>query len=118
MGRPTYEGDSDRIDRAFNRVLAAEAQAREQVESCRREAAAILTAAEAQARRIAQRADQRLQRAHRIADAGVERALAELRTTPLEAPSPQLGDDALSRIDRAIATLITEILGPEEVGRA
>lgn len=113
MGKQANEAESDRVDRAFNRVLAAEAEAREQVEECRRQAAAILAAAEEQARRIASRADQRIRRAHRIADAGVERALAELRAIPVEAVPENPEGDALAWLNRAIDDLVSEILAPE-----
>lgn len=112
MGKQANEAESDRVDRAFNRVLAAEAEAREQVEECRKQAAAILAAAEEQARRIASRADQRVRRAHRIANAGVERALAELRATTDGAVPANPERDALARLDRAIDDLVSEILAP------
>ncbi len=113
MGKQANEAESDRVDRAFNRVLAAEAEAREQVEECRRQAAAILAAAEEQARRIASRADRRVRRAHRIADAGVEGALAELHAATVEAVPENPEGDALARLDRAIDDLVSEILAPE-----
>lgn len=114
MGKQTQESESDRVDRAFNRVLAAETQARELVEACRKQAAATLAAAEERARRIASRADRRVRLAHRIADAGVERALAELLAAPVEAGPMGLQGGALERIDRAIGDLIAEILAPED----
>ncbi len=113
MGKQTHEGESDRVDAAFNRVLTAEAQAREQVEDCRKQAAAILVAAEEQARRIASRTDRRVRRAHRSADTGVERALADLLATGVEAGPADLEGDALVRLDRAIDALVAEILAPE-----
>ena len=113
MGKQANEAESDRVDRAFNRVLAAEAEAREQVAECRRQAAAILAAAEEQARRITSRADRRVRRAHRIADAGVERALAELHAATVEAVPENPERDALARLDRAIDDLVSEILAPE-----
>lgn len=113
MGKQTQDGGSDRIDAAFNRVLAAEARAREQVEDCRKQAAAILTAAEEQARRITSRTDRRVRRAHRIADAGVERALSELLAPAAAAEPGGLADEAQTRLDLAIAALVEEILAPE-----
>ncbi|MGE5154450.1 MAG: hypothetical protein ACM3ST_10565 [Bdellovibrio bacteriovorus] len=113
MARQTHDGDSNRADGAFNRVLAAEARAREEVEGCRKQAAAILAAAEEQARYIASRADRRVRRAHRIADAGVERALAELLTAGTEAEQGALEGEALKRLDRAIEALVAEILRPD-----
>lgn len=112
MGKQAQESESDRVDRAFNLVLAAEAQAREQVEACRRQAAAILAAAEERARGIANRADRRVRLVGRIADAGVERAVAELLAAPVESGPMDLQGDALEQIDRAIGGLIAEILAP------
>lgn len=103
--------DADRVDAAFNRVLAAEAQARERVEDCRREAAAIVSAAALRARAISDAADRRMGLVHRIADRGVERAVAELlgeaRTRALDqrvAADPE-------RLDRLVEVLADEILG-------
>jgi hypothetical protein len=113
MAKQTHDGESDRADAAFNRVLAAEARAREQVEECRRQAGAILAAAEELARHITNRADRRVRRAHRIADAGVERALAELLTAGTEPEQENLEGEALTRLDRAIDALVAEILLPD-----
>jgi cell division septum initiation protein DivIVA len=112
MVRQTHNDDSDRVDAAFNRVLAAEAKAREAVEECRQAATAVLAAAEEHARRIASRADRRVRLAHRIADAQVARALSDLLTpTPTE-PAAGLDAETLARLDRAIAALADEILRP------
>jgi vacuolar-type H+-ATPase subunit H len=113
MGKQTQDGESDRVDAAFNRVLAAEAQARDQVEECRRQAAVILAAAEERARHIVNRADRRIRRAHRIADASVERALTELLATRTETEQDNPEGEALTHVDRAIAALVEEILAPE-----
>ena len=116
MGKQTHDSESDRIDAAFNRVLAAETQAREQIEACRMQATALLAAAEERARRIVMRADRRLRRAHGVADAGVARALSELKaagdgTEPEEAP-----EEMLARLDQAIDALVSEIITPESRG--
>jgi vacuolar-type H+-ATPase subunit H len=116
MGKHTKDGESDRVDAAFNRVLAAEAHAREQVEECRSQAAALLAAAEERARRIASQADGRMRQAHQIADAGVERVLAELRAVSVEDAPDGLSAEALTRLEGAIGALVAEILGPETGG--
>lgn len=97
-------------DRAFNRVLEAEARARERIEECRREAAALVERAEARARRIEDRSEARLLLIHRLTDAGVERELRSLHT---EAEQAENGLDALAmtRLERAIEHLADEILG-------
>ena len=112
MAKRGQDSESDWVDAAFNRVLAAEARAREEVEACRAEAARLLAAAEDRSRRITGRADRRVRRAHRIADAGVERALAELRAVGVEREPDGLSEQTLSRLDRVIDALVTEILAP------
>lgn len=110
MGRQPKGEDTGRVDEAFNRVLAAEAQAREQVEACRQQAAEILKDAEAHARRISNRTDRRLRLTHQIADRAVSRALGELAEVPAE-PAAALPDDAtLERLGRIIDRLAGEIL--------
>jgi regulator of protease activity HflC (stomatin/prohibitin superfamily) len=109
VGRQPKGEDTGRVDEAFNRVLAAEAEAREQVEACR-QAAEVLKDAEAHARRISNRTDRRLRLTHQIADQAVGRALGELAEVPAE-PAVALPDDAtLERLGRIIDRLAGEIL--------
>jgi GAF domain-containing protein len=110
MGNLTKLSDTDRIDAAFNRVLAAEAQARAQVEACRHQAAALIAAAEQQARSIVERTDQRIRLAHTIADARVAHALRAL--LPEGAPATQdAAQEIASGLDAAIEILVDEALG-------
>lgn len=96
-------------DRAFNRVLEAEARARGRIEGCRREAAELVEQAVARARRIEDRAEARLRRVHRLADASVERELRSLHT---ETAFNEDGLDAqaLAHLDPVIERLADEIL--------
>lgn len=111
MSDRTRELETLQVDEAMNRVLAAEQEARQAVEDCREEAAAILSAAEETAAAIERRTERRIRAAHQIADQAVERALAELAGTR------PVGSDALAppadpeRIGRAVATLADEIIG-------
>ena len=116
MGKQTHDSESDRVDAAFNRVLAAETRAREQVEGCRTQATALLAAAEERARRIVRRADRRLRRAHGIADAGVARALADLKAAGAETEPEEAPEEMLARLDQAIDALVSEIITPESRG--
>lgn len=116
MGKQTHDSESDRVDAVFNRVLAAEAQAREQVEGCRAQAAALLAAAEERARRIVRRADRRLRRAHAIADTGVARALADLKAAGAEGEPEAAPEEMLARLDQAIEALVSEIITQESRG--
>lgn len=97
------------IDDAMNRVLGAEQAAREAVAACREEADAMVARAEAAASAISDRAGRRIRAAHRIADRGVERALAELQSSAsaAEVPAP----DA-ERIEGLVAQLARELIEP------
>ncbi|MBK1719623.1 hypothetical protein [Thiocystis violacea] len=96
-------------DLAFNRVLEAEARARERIDACRLEAASLIKTAEERARRIGERTDARLLKAHRLADASVERALGSLPRTAEAGGDPD--GRALARLERAVAALADEIIG-------
>jgi regulator of protease activity HflC (stomatin/prohibitin superfamily) len=106
------------VDEAMNHVLAAERDARQAVAECRAEAARLVAEAEARARALAGRSEARIKLAHRVADAAIARALAELAEVP---PVSDLDRAAEGDLDRAAAipeplassleTLVTEILG-------
>lgn len=103
--------ESAAVDAAINRVLAAEEESRAAVERCAEQAAEIVAAAQAQADRIEQRTEERVRRAHRIADQRLEGVWRELAAEngnddeALELPSAE-------ELDRAIALLIDEMVGP------
>jgi vacuolar-type H+-ATPase subunit H len=106
-------GSSSSVDRAMNEVLSAEREARDAVERCRAEAVRILAAAEEGARRIAQRTEDRVKLAGRVADQAVERALRELQGTE-DGPAAAVSDaEAREPLDRAVHDLVEEILGAE-----
>lgn len=110
------------VDEAMNRVLAAERDARLAVAECRAEAARIVAQAEARARALSGRGEARIKAAHRIADAAIARALAELAEVPPD-PGLDLGSKGASRggpgegadmpeaLARAVERLAGEILG-------
>lgn len=91
---------SEIVDPAINRVLAAEAEAREAVAECERQAAELVSRTETRCRLVSQQTERHMQRAQQIADQGVERALAELR-----APLAAAGDSDLSADDDRILAL-------------
>jgi len=112
QGRYASNGAAD-LDAAFNRVLAAEAEARAAIERSRQQAAAMVANAEHEARAIARRAERRIRAAHRIADSGIASALAELAAT---AGAGALGPapDAAA-VDAVAAALAAELTaGPVE----
>jgi hypothetical protein len=97
------------VDSAFNRVLAAEAEAREALARCRQEAAGRVSAAEREARAIAGRAERRIQAAHRIADRGIARGLAGLAAGDArDAGGP--GPDSAA-VNALVASLAAELTG-------
>jgi cell division septum initiation protein DivIVA len=103
------KGSDLSVDEVFNRVLAAEQEAREAVAACRLEADAIIARGEREARRIARRADRRMRNAHAIVDRSIERALAELQRPAAAgtdaAPDPELVSEVAARLAR-------ELMGP------
>lgn len=100
-----------RVDEAMNRVLAAEREAREAVETCRGEAAAVLRRAEETAAAIGRRAERRVRAAHQIADAAVERALAALAGTRPAGGETAPAAAQVEAVGRAVAALVEEIVG-------
>lgn len=112
MSKEPSRNESERVDLAFNLVLAAEAQARERVEACRRDAAAAIELGALRARGIADLADRRMRLAHRVADRGVDRAVAQLLVRYPSAETEAQSEAQDGRLDRAIVALADEILGP------
>ena len=114
VGDWTKTSEADAVDRAINQVLSAEREARERVERCRVEAANIVAAAEVRARAISERTEKRIKAAHRIADAAVELALADLMgEAPKAIAGTDVGQVGGGRLERAIETLLDEITGTE-----
>lgn len=111
MSKESSDGDVERIDAAFNRVLAAEAAARERVDACRGEAEGLVARAEGRARRIASRADDRVLAVQRLAEAGLRRALAELAGVPSVTPGAELDPLTNAPLIRAIEALADEMIG-------
>jgi hypothetical protein len=97
------------VDEAMNRVLAAERDARLAVAECRAEAARIVAEAETRARALAGRSEARIKAAHRIADAAIARALAELAEVPSD-PGLDVGSEGAPRSIPDDSTLIPEPL--------
>jgi regulator of protease activity HflC (stomatin/prohibitin superfamily) len=109
--RHSSESDPERIDAAFNRVLAAEAEARARVARCREEAERILASAEERAHRISSRADERILIVQQRADLALKQALAEIPSIPSEHPGAITDPATLSRLARAIEELADEMIG-------
>jgi vacuolar-type H+-ATPase subunit H len=111
MTHQPFDVDVEQIDSAFNRVLAAEAAAREGVERCRGEAERLVAAAEQRARRIANRTDERILAVQRIADMGLERALSDLAAAASAGEGEVMDSEIDGRLGAAIAALADEMIG-------
>jgi F0F1-type ATP synthase membrane subunit b/b' len=111
MSKQSSTRDADRIDAAFNRVLAAEAEARTSVDECRQEAARIVAAATVRARAIAGLTDRRMGLARRIADRGVARAMTQLKDEARARAIERAVAAGPGRIDRVVDALADEIIG-------
>jgi regulator of protease activity HflC (stomatin/prohibitin superfamily) len=110
MTRDNGQGGDPTVDLAINRVLGAEAEARDAIADCRRQAEALLARAEADARRIAERAERRIRDAQAIADRGIARALAALRESA--AAEPGVGAPDAERLEATVARLARELTEP------
>jgi len=82
---------------AIGRVLGAEADLRRKLEACRSELSVALTAEQARARRIDQRASERVSRLHVWCEKRTEKSAAELRTRA-SAEAPRAKPDAADRV--------------------
>ncbi len=110
MNRHLSEVEGDRVDAAFNRVLDAEAAARDWLAACRREALALIADAEERARRIGERAEARMVAVHDIADAGVARAVAQMLADDTELERDRPDAQTQVRLEQAIVALVEEML--------
>jgi hypothetical protein len=110
----TSSPETQSVDEAMNRVLLAEREARAVVEQCRAEAVRIVTAAEDRARSLANRTDQRVKMARRIAERRVEKALLELRDSTLLLKEQRGKSELGERLERALEALANEVIGAEE----
>jgi hypothetical protein len=111
VSEPKAGPQSASVDQAINQVLVAERDAREAVERCRGEAAAIHAEAEERAREIGKRTERRVKAAHRTADRAVARALKDLLSAdPGAGAQDGAGVDA-ARVERAVDALADDIVG-------
>jgi vacuolar-type H+-ATPase subunit H len=103
--------DDTAADAAIDRVLTAEARARDEINHCRRQALAILREARSRARGISRRADRRIGRVRRLSDTGLKTRLDRIAEQSLAlSEAPRLTAELQQRLDRAIDRLIDEIL--------
>jgi len=107
--------DTSRVDQAIVRVLHAEQSAREAVAQCAVDAELLRQDAKAHARTIAERAAERVARAHRWTDAALRSEVARLnqQRAALQQPAPPDPDEP-ARVARALDRLSAELTGSGE----
>jgi len=103
--------DLERIDAAFNRALSAEASAREAVEQCRQQADRLVSDADAHARRLVDRTDERIRAVQLIADRRLQNGLDDLLGTVPQTPDTAFDPASELRLDAAITALADEMIG-------
>lgn len=106
---------TEEVEHAINRVLTEERDARLAVEECRRQAQAMLEAARTRSRYILERTDDSIARARAIADASVERRLADLRAEAERfSQAPLVDEDRTARLRQWVPVLARELVGSRE----
>jgi cell division septum initiation protein DivIVA len=112
MGAEVVVAPSADVEHAINRVLAAERAAAEALETCRKEAQAIVEQGRRTARRVLDRADDRSRAVHALADRSLERRLAEIRAESARlSERPLVDDDDLARVRDVVPRLVAELTG-------
>ncbi|MCW8963390.1 MAG: hypothetical protein OQL16_06290 [Gammaproteobacteria bacterium] len=97
---------------AINKVLQAEGKSKEEVENCRQQAADIIESGRNQARRITNRADDRISTIHAKADLSINRRLAELQQEMASLSGESVLDEkAHDRLQAAVESLLNEMVG-------
>lgn len=110
-----YLPPTEDVEQAINRVLTEERDARGAVDECRRQAQAMLEAARGRSRRILERTDGYIARARALADATVERRLAELKAESASfSDAPLVDEDRIARVRQLVPVLALELLGSRE----
>jgi vacuolar-type H+-ATPase subunit H len=98
------------VELAVNRVLAAERDAAQAVERCRREAQVLVEQGRQRARRVLDRAEARIARAHATSDRSLEMRLAEIRAASASLAGRPLVEEAdLARVQDAVPRLAAEL---------
>lgn len=100
---------------AIRRVLRAEADVRRKIEACRAELSLSLAAEQARARRIDQRAGERLSRLHVRCEKRTEELTAELRARASAEAPPEKPDAAdRERLQIAVDSLADRLIRPSD----
>jgi len=97
---------------AIHRILRAERDAGEAVESCRRQGREIIGQARDQARRIGARVDERIGAVHARADRSINETVDGIRREMDALPrDTHLDEGDRRRLDQAVAGLVRELVG-------
>ena len=99
---------------AINKILKEERESRARIEACRHQAEKIIENGRYQARRISNRADERIGIVHARTDLGIARQLAELK----QQMATLSGEPVFTRQDDPRLLAAIEALADELVGDA
>ena len=99
---------------AINRVLLAESENRDSIESCRQQAEQIIQNGRSKARKISNRIDAHISTVHKRADAGIQKRITELKQE-MESFSaePEVTEKDHNQLNAAIVILIDEMVGDQ-----
>ncbi len=99
---------------AINKVLQSEAENRDRIDSCRRQAEQLIQNARSRTRRINSRIDTQISTVHQRADAGISKCLTGLK---LEMDSlsrePELTENDYLQLYAVIEILVDEMVGDD-----
>jgi vacuolar-type H+-ATPase subunit H len=108
----TAVGEDKAAAAAINRVLEAERRARDNVARCQAAAAARISAARAQARRVVERTDARMSALRKRVERTVAERVAALRADAAEVHCLPLVEDARrAQLEAAIARVVARLGG-------
>lgn len=97
---------------AINRVLLAESENRDSIESCRQQADQIIQDGRSKARRISNRIDSQISTVHKRADTGIQRRIIELKQEMVSlSREPELDEKDFNQLYAAIAMLVDDMVG-------
>lgn len=100
---------------AIRDVLAAEAEVRRKVETCREDIAQALAAEQERARAIEERTSQRLSRLHAHCEHRIDERTRQLRARAgAQAPPAQLDASDQARVQSAVESLAARLSGADD----
>jgi F0F1-type ATP synthase membrane subunit b/b' len=100
---------------AINEVLIAEQQNKSAITVCKQQADNIIEDARMKARRINERADERITNVHKIADSSIQAQVSKLNLQMASLHSQyKLDENDHEKLNNAIAMLVQELVGDDK----